>query len=154
LQECFDKQLGRYGPRILAGPFKWVDLNRKWSCRPVGWYLQSFELMKVTSGNADDRGDSFPIHWALAAICLAISERRVRIRDWPPAVALIAMIKTLVAEERVQSRREEIANSVSSGVGLIAIIGGIPFLLGSAIQHGSEFSLAGAIIFAATMVSL
>jgi hemolysin III len=69
-------------------------------------------------------------------------------------VALIAMIKTLVAEERLQSRREEIANSVSSGIGLIAIIGGIPFLLGSAIQHGSEFRLAGVIIFAATMVSL
>src|SRR5260370_36221373 len=64
------------------------------------------------------------------------------------------MIKPLVAEERLQSRREEIANSVSSGVGLIAIIGGIPFLLGSAIQHGGEFSLAGVIIFAATMVSL
>ena len=64
------------------------------------------------------------------------------------------MIKTLVTEERVQSRREEIANSVSSGVGLVAIIGGIPFLLGSAIQHGSKFSFAGAIIFAATMVSL
>jgi hemolysin III len=69
-------------------------------------------------------------------------------------VALIAMIKTLVAEERLQSRREEIANSVSSGIGLIAVIGGIPFLLGSAIQHGSEFRLAGVIIFAATMVSL
>ena len=76
------------------------------------------------------------------------------IRDWPPAVALIAMIKTLAAEERLQSRREEIANSVSSGVGLIAVIGGIPFLLGSAIRHGSELSLAGVIIFAATMVSL
>ena len=64
------------------------------------------------------------------------------------------MIKTLVTEERVQSRREEIANSVSSGIGLVAVIGGIPFLLGSAIQHGSKFSLAGVIIFAATMVSL
>jgi hemolysin III len=64
------------------------------------------------------------------------------------------MIKTLVTEERVQSRREEIANSVSSGIGLVAIIGGIPFLLGSAIQHGSKFSVAGAIIFAATLLSL
>ena len=64
------------------------------------------------------------------------------------------MVKTLMTEERVQSRREEIANSVSSGVGLVAIIGGIPFLLGSAVQHGSKFRLAGAIIFAATMVSL
>ena len=64
------------------------------------------------------------------------------------------MVKTLVTEERVQSRREEIANSVSSGVGLVAIICGIPFLLGSAAQHESQFRLAGASIFAATMVSL
>ena len=64
------------------------------------------------------------------------------------------MTKMLVTEERVQSRREEIANSVSSGVGLVAVIGGIPFLLGSAIQRGSKVSLAGVIIFAATMVSL
>jgi hemolysin III len=64
------------------------------------------------------------------------------------------MVKTLVTEERVQSRREEIANSVSSGVGLVSIIGGIPFLIGSAVQHGSKFRLAGASIFAATMVSL
>ena len=64
------------------------------------------------------------------------------------------MIKTLGGEERVQSRREEIANSVSSGIGLVAVIGGIPFLLGSAIQRGSKFSLAGVIIFAATMVLL
>jgi hemolysin III len=69
-------------------------------------------------------------------------------------VALIAMIKTLLPKGRVQSRREEIANSVSSGIGLVAIIVGIPFLLGSAMQHGNKFSLAGTIIFAATMVSL
>jgi hemolysin III len=64
------------------------------------------------------------------------------------------MTKMLVTEERMQSRREEIANSVSSGVGLVAVIGGIPFLLGSAIQRGSKVSLAGVIMFAATMVSL
>src|SRR6516164_3612021 len=64
------------------------------------------------------------------------------------------MKKALVTEEGVQSLREEIANSISSGVGLVAIIGGISFLLGSAIRHGSKFTLAGVIIFAATMVSL
>jgi len=40
------------------------------------------------------------------------------IRDWLPVVALIATIKTLLTEERVQSRREEIANGISSGIGL------------------------------------
>ena len=64
------------------------------------------------------------------------------------------MKKALVTEEGVQSLREEIANSVSSGIGLVAIIGGIPFLLGSAIQDESKFSIAGVIVFAATMVSL
>jgi hemolysin III len=55
---------------------------------------------------------------------------------------------------RAQTSGEEIANSVSSGVGLLAIIGGIPLLVGSAIEHESGWSLAGKIIFAGAMVSL
>jgi hemolysin III len=55
---------------------------------------------------------------------------------------------------RAQTSGEEIANSVSSGVGLLAIIAGIPLLLSSAIEHGSGWNLAGTIIFAGAMVSL
>jgi hemolysin III len=49
---------------------------------------------------------------------------------------------------------EEIANSVSSGLCLMAIMAGIPFLLHSAIQRKSQWSLAGALAFAVSMVLL
>jgi hemolysin III len=64
------------------------------------------------------------------------------------------MTKLLPPEVRLQSWGEEIANSLSSGIGLIAIIAGIPLLVGSAIQRRNEFSLAGAIVFSAAMVTL
>jgi hemolysin III len=62
--------------------------------------------------------------------------------------------KTLISSERQQSLGEEIANSVSSGLCLLAIIAGIPFLFRSAVQRGDRLSLAGAIVFAASMVTL
>jgi hemolysin III len=64
------------------------------------------------------------------------------------------MAKPLGSERRSQTLGEEIANSVSSGVGLLAVIAGIPLLVSSAIQRRNEFSLAGTLIFAAAMVSL
>src|SRR5262252_2398148 len=44
------------------------------------------------------------------------------------------MTKPLPPEGRLQSLGEEIANSLSSGIGLMAVIAGIPLLVGSAIQ--------------------
>jgi hemolysin III len=64
------------------------------------------------------------------------------------------MSKPLGSDRRPQTLREEIANSVSSGVGLLAVIAGIPLLVNSAIQRRSGFSLAGSLIFAAAMASL
>jgi hemolysin III len=64
------------------------------------------------------------------------------------------MAKALTSVRRPQTLGEEIANSISSGVGLLAVLAGIPMLVGSALQRRSEFSLAGAIIFAGAMVSL
>ncbi len=64
------------------------------------------------------------------------------------------MAHPFASERRPQTLREEIANSVSSGVGLLAVIAGIPLLVGSAIQRRDEFSLAGTVIFAVAMVSL
>jgi hemolysin III len=64
------------------------------------------------------------------------------------------MAKALTSLRRPQTLGEEIANSISSGVGLLAVLAGIPMLVGSALQRRSEFSLAGAIIFAGAMVSL
>jgi hemolysin III len=56
--------------------------------------------------------------------------------------------------KRPQSPGEEIANSASSGLCLLAIIAGIPFLFRSAVQRGNLLSLAGAVTFAASMVAL
>ena len=64
------------------------------------------------------------------------------------------MTKSLPPQGRLQSLSEEIANSVSSAIGLLAVITAIPFLVASASQRGSELSLVGAIIFAAAMVTL
>jgi hemolysin III len=55
--------------------------------------------------------------------------------------------------ERLQTLGEEIANSVSHGVALVAAIAGVPFLVISA-SHLSVSSLVGACVFGATMVLL
>ena len=55
--------------------------------------------------------------------------------------------------ERLQSRGEELANSVSHGVALLAAIGVVPLLIGVARQRNVA-SLIGAIVFAVTMVLL
>ena len=66
----------------------------------------------------------------------------------------LQMAKTLPSEWRPQTWREEVANSVSAGVGLLAVMAGIPLLVSSAIQRGDHWSLVGTIIFALAMVSL
>lgn len=58
------------------------------------------------------------------------------------------------ARERPQSLREEIANSVSHGVGLVAALVGTPFLLVAAVRHGAAGTIVGAGVFAATTLLL
>lgn len=55
--------------------------------------------------------------------------------------------------QRPQSLGEEIANSVSHGVGLVAAIVAAPFLIGTA-RHFGVANVVGAAVFAATMVLL
>mgnify|MGYP001816481576 CR=1 FL=1 len=47
---------------------------------------------------------------------------------------------------------EEIANSVSHGIGFLAAIAASPLLVFSAVQHGDAIAIVGASIFAFTMV--
>jgi hemolysin III len=61
---------------------------------------------------------------------------------------------SLNTSERVQSRGEETLNSLSHGLGLIAAIVATPFLIRQAVQQGDAGFVAGASIFAATMVLL
>jgi hemolysin III len=55
--------------------------------------------------------------------------------------------------ERLQSLGEEVANSVSHGVALVAAIAAVPFLIASVIHLGVA-SFIGAAVFAVTMVLL
>jgi hemolysin III len=53
-----------------------------------------------------------------------------------------------------QSLGEEIANSVSHGVGLLAALGVVPFLILAAARRGSASAIVGASVFSATLVLL
>jgi hemolysin III len=64
------------------------------------------------------------------------------------------MINALALRERTQSLGEEIANSVSHGVGLLAAVVAAPVLVLSAIRHDGAARIVGASVFAATMVLL
>jgi hemolysin III len=56
--------------------------------------------------------------------------------------------------DREQSRGEEIANSVSHGIGLVAALVATPYLIRQAERHGDKGFMVGASLFAATMVLL
>ena len=64
------------------------------------------------------------------------------------------MSKTRALQERTQSPGEEIANSVSHGVGLLAAVAAAPVLVYSAVQSGSAARIVGASVFAASTVLL
>jgi hemolysin III len=64
------------------------------------------------------------------------------------------MIKSTASRDHTQSPGEELANSVSHGVGLLAAIAATPVLLLSAVRHGDAARIAGAGVFAAAMVLL
>ena len=56
--------------------------------------------------------------------------------------------------EREQSRKEEIINSLSHGIGLFAAIAGTPVLMVHAARHGEMGYIVGSSIFALTMILL
>jgi hemolysin III len=62
------------------------------------------------------------------------------------------LIETLAMGERPQSFGEEIANSVSHGVALLATVAATPVLIIAAVQRGVAEGIVGASVFSATMV--
>ena len=64
------------------------------------------------------------------------------------------MTKLHTSQEREQSIGEEIANSVSHGIGFLAAVAVSPVLVFSAVQHGNTAGIVGASIFAFTMMLL
>ena len=57
-------------------------------------------------------------------------------------------------DERPQSVGEEIANSVSHGMALVAAAAAVPILLMASARHGTALNIAATSVFAATMVLL
>lgn len=64
------------------------------------------------------------------------------------------MRQSRAVAERAQSRGEEIANSVSHGVGLAAALAAMPLLIARALERGAPRVVVGASIFAATTILL
>ncbi len=64
------------------------------------------------------------------------------------------MAISLAVPRREQSRGEEIANSISHGLGLVAALVATPFLIMQAVRRGETGFIVGASLFAATMVLL
>lgn len=56
------------------------------------------------------------------------------------------------AKERVQSLGEEIANSVSHGIGFVAAAVATPYLVAAALNRGTTAAVVGVSVFAATMM--
>jgi hemolysin III len=55
-------------------------------------------------------------------------------------------------DERIQSRGEEVANSVSHGMGLLLAAAAVPVLIVSSARNGTALNVAATSVFAATMV--
>jgi len=70
------------------------------------------------------------------------------------SVPVLALTAAALPRDRAQTLGEEIANSVSHGVALLAVLIAAPFLVVSAAQRGDAAAVVGASIFAATMVLL
>ncbi len=64
------------------------------------------------------------------------------------------MTETLALRDRPQSIGEEIANSLSHGIGMLAAMAATPVLIFAAVQRGDTVGIVGASVFAATMVLL
>ncbi len=64
------------------------------------------------------------------------------------------MAEALKLDERPQSLGEEIANSISHGIGLLAALIAVPVLITAALNRGDLAGTVGATVFAITMVLL
>ncbi len=55
-------------------------------------------------------------------------------------------------DERHQTRGEEVANSVSHGMALLAAVAAVPVLVVTSARHGTTINIVGSCVFAATML--
>lgn len=64
------------------------------------------------------------------------------------------MVEEIGKEERRPTLGEEIANSISHGIGLILAIVATPFLVTATLRYGNTWRMVGVSVFAASMVML
>ena len=64
------------------------------------------------------------------------------------------MNKVLTTRKRLQSPGEELANSISHGIGLVVVLIAAPVLIVTAARRGGTAAVVGASVFTATMVLL
>src|SRR5712692_9291367 len=64
------------------------------------------------------------------------------------------MAEELANHERFPTIGEEIANSLSHGVGLVLAIAATPVLIVAAMRYGNAWNTVGVSVFAASMISL
>ncbi len=62
------------------------------------------------------------------------------------------MTETSAKQQRPQSPGEEVANTISHGLGLLAAVAAIPVLIVAAARHGDAGTIVGASVFGATMM--
>jgi hemolysin III len=58
------------------------------------------------------------------------------------------------ADDRPQTFAEELANSISHGLGFLLAVASLPILVVFAVQHGSAMNVVGATVFSVTMMLL
>ena len=59
-----------------------------------------------------------------------------------------------MADDRAQTFNEELANSISHGLGFLLAVASLPILVVFAAQHGSALNVVGVTVFSATMMLL
>ena len=65
-----------------------------------------------------------------------------------------AIVEAVLLEERPQSLGEELANSISHGIGLLAALAALPVLIVAALGRGGVAGIVGAAVFAMAAVLL
>ena len=64
------------------------------------------------------------------------------------------MTEVIAKEERRPTVGEEIANSISHGIGLVLAVVATPILIITAVRYGTAWNMVGVSVFAASMITL
>ncbi|MES1979255.1 MAG: hemolysin III family protein [Pseudomonadota bacterium] len=70
------------------------------------------------------------------------------------SIPAVQPASVVLHEERPQTLGEEIANSISHGLALLAALIAAPFLVASAVRRGDTIDMAATVVFAVSMVVL